>query len=364
MSLRRAIAIFVAAMALIVAVVLIYVLTLDFERHRAKLASELRELTGRAVEIDGSVDLSLGLRSAFVINGLRIGNTAWGTRPDLLKVGKVEAQFQLLPLLAGRIKIERLRFVQADLWLETNSDGQLNWILPTRANNRARKTEEIPPAQPQLLGMVGVAALDLVAGRVSFRDGRSGDIQVLAVAQASADGDGFAQAGAVRVEGSWNGLPMAFEGQVGPLSALLREGANAYPIDLSGKLAGMQIDAKGTVSHPTRGEGIRLQVKARADRLTGFVPALGEAAARLNHVTMSGRFDFRDRIVKIEDGLGFKCRVVDRIRKRHPKRSIGAVLPNQIYTVIPFYIQPHAPALGITRDELVSGQVGDLYDVA
>lgn len=294
-------------MALIVVAVLIYVQSLDFERHRAKLAAELREATGRAIEIDGAVDLSLGLKSAFVINDLRIGNTAWGTRPDLLKVGKVEAQFQLLPLLAGRIKIDRLRLIQADLWLETNPEGQPNWLLADRSPDAGKDARNSANAQRQLLGMAGVAGLDLVAGRVSFRDGRTKDIQVLAVSRASAEGDGFAQAGAVRVEGSWNGLPMIFSGEVGPLSALLRKGANAYPIDLSGKLAGMQIDAKGTVAHPTRGEGIRLQFKARADRLTGFVPALGEAAARLNHVTMSGVLDFRNRLVRIEDlifGIG------------------------------------------------------------
>ncbi len=294
-------------MVLIVVAVLIYVQSLDFERHRTNLATELREATGRAVEIDGAVDLSLGLKSAFVINDLRIGNTAWGTRRDLLKVGKVEAQFELLPLLAGRIKIERLRFVQADLWLETNSDGMPNWILPVRPLTGSKDARDSLAAQRQLLGLVGVAGLDLVAGRVSFRDGRTGDIQVLAVAKASADGDGFAQPGAVKVDGSWNGLPMTVEGQVGPLAALLREGANAYPIDLAGKLAGMQIEAKGTVAHPTRGEGIRLQFKARADRLTGFVPALGEAAARLNHVTMSGVLDFRKNLAKIEElifGIG------------------------------------------------------------
>jgi uncharacterized protein involved in outer membrane biogenesis len=294
-------------MVLIVVAVVVYVHSLDFERQRANLATELREVTGRAVEINGTVDLSLGLRSAFIINDLRIGNAAWGTRRDLLKVGKVEAQFQLLPLLAGRIKIERLRLVQADLWLETNSKGEPNWILPVRQPTGSKDARNSHAAQRQLLGMIGVAGLDLVAGRVSFRDGRSGDIQVLAISDASADGDGFAQAGAVKVDGSWNGLPMTFEGQVGPLAALLREGANAYPIDLSGKLAGMQIDAKGTVAHPTRGEGIRLQFEARADRLKGFVPAFGEAAARLNHVTMSGVLDFRDTLVKIEDlifGIG------------------------------------------------------------
>lgn len=307
MSLRRAITIFFSAMLLIVIAVVIYVQSLDFERHRAKLAAELQEATGRAIEIDGAVDLSLGLKSAFVINDLRIGNAAWGTRRDLLKVGKVEAQFELLPLLAGRIKIDRLRLIQADLWLETNSEGQPNWILPVRKPVVSKDTPAAPATQRQLLGMVGVAGLDLVAGRVSFRDGRTGDIQVLAVSNASADGDGFAQAGAVKVDGSWNGLPMLFEGQVGPLSALLREGANAYPIDLSGKLAGMQIEAKGTVAHPTRGEGIRLKFKARADRLTGFVPAFGEAAARLNHVTMSGVLDFRNNLAKIEElifGIG------------------------------------------------------------
>ena len=161
-------------------------------------------------------------KSAFVINDLRIGNTAWGTRRDLLKVGKVEAQFQLLPLLAGRIKIERLRFVQADLWLETNSNGMPNWILPARQPTGSKDALDSLAAQRQLLGMVGVAGLDQVAGRVSFRDGRTGDIQVLAVAKATADGDGFAQPGAVKVDGSWNGLPMTVEGQVGPLAALLR----------------------------------------------------------------------------------------------------------------------------------------------
>lgn len=306
MSLRTAIAIFVSTIVGIVLLVIVYVHTIDFNRYRQNLIAELSETTGRAVSIDGTVDLAFGLESAFVISGLRIANAPWGTREDLIKVGRIEARFQVLPLLAGRITINRLRLVEADLWLETDGDGNPNWLVPVRAAGGKKERRDVP-AHRRLLGTLGVARLDISSARVAFRDGRSGGVQVLAVTEVTADGYGFAEPGTVKLEGSWNGLPLSVEGRVGPLAALLREGTSAYPIDLTGKLAGMQLEAKGTVAHPVRGEGVSLQFDARADRLIGFEPLLGKNASRLAHMAMSGKLEIHGNHVSIQEfrfGIG------------------------------------------------------------
>lgn len=300
MTLNKAIlAAFLTIVALTVAA-LIYVNSIDFNRYKGSLVQELRDASGREVAVDGGINLSFGLESAFVIDGLRIGNPDWASRDDIIRVGRIEARFSLGPLLSGELRIERLHLYDVDLWLESNGPGDANWFfLNSRRGNEKKSAPRTAGRENRnLLGLLGAGGIDLTGARVTYRNAETGAIQVLELTAGSVDGDGFSKPMELDGEGVWNGLPLSFRGKVGSLEELVREGGASYKVDLATTLGGVQITANGNLANPSEGSGINLAVRARADSLQGLKPMLGDVAGRLKHMTLTSSVTYiRQRFV-------------------------------------------------------------------
>ncbi len=241
-----------------------YVRSIDFDRYRPALVEELRVATGREVAIDGPVGLSLLPRPRFVIRGVAIANAPWGTRDTLARIDRVEAEIALMPLLKGERRISRVRLVRPDLWLETDSVGKVNWILAGArpSPGPAGKGEVAAP----LLASLDVARIDVESGRLTYRDGASGDITVLSVKKGQAEGDGYAAPLKLSLAGAWNTVPFAVDGAVGPFGAVASEQGNASAIALQVAFGGATARIDGTVG----GAGSALKVAVTApepDRL-------------------------------------------------------------------------------------------------
>lgn len=300
MTLYKALlAVALTVVALIVATIL-YVNNIDFNRHKAELIKELHLASGREIAVDGDIKLSFGLESAFLIDGLRISNPGWGSRDDMVRVGRIEARFPLGPLLLGMLRIDRLIFYDMDLWLETSGPSRANWQLTPLAQPETDSVarEDASRNGRNLLGILGVDSIDFVGARVTYRNAENGSIQVVELNSVSMRGDGFTKPMELEGEGVWNNLPLNFRGGVGSLQELVRKGGPSYKVDLTTTIGGVQVMASGNLSNPNVGSGINLLVKARADSLQGLTPILGEVAGRLKHMTLNTSVTYiRERFV-------------------------------------------------------------------
>src|SRR5262245_6448670 len=64
----------------------------------ARAAQEVKAATGRDFAVDGEVHISVWPRLALVAEGVRLGNTAWGSRPDMARVQQLRLDIALKPL--------------------------------------------------------------------------------------------------------------------------------------------------------------------------------------------------------------------------------------------------------------------------
>ena len=93
------------------------------------LARKVSERTGRELIIAGNFDLSISFSPSITADNVTFENAAWGTRPEMMKLGHVEAKVALFPMLGGDIEVERLILEDMDLLVETNEDGVGNWVF-------------------------------------------------------------------------------------------------------------------------------------------------------------------------------------------------------------------------------------------
>ena len=124
---RRAALWTMAVVAALVGGVAAILLSFDLEAYRDQVAAAVAEATGRPVAVEGELSLGLSLRPKLVAEGVTLGNPPGFSRPDMLKIGRLEAEARLWPLLQGTVEIDRLVLEGVDLLLERGPDGRGNW---------------------------------------------------------------------------------------------------------------------------------------------------------------------------------------------------------------------------------------------
>jgi hypothetical protein len=101
----------------------------DVNLYRAQIEQHVSTAFGREVVLEGPLSLEPSLTPRFVVNGLKIANPEWASRPFLATVDKFDIRVSLLPLLSGDLEIVSLEFHSVDLLLEEAPGGATNFTF-------------------------------------------------------------------------------------------------------------------------------------------------------------------------------------------------------------------------------------------
>src|SRR5512143_69887 len=133
----------IGLVVLVVAVVVAGIAILksqDFNQYKGLIAEKVKEATGRDLTLAGDVDLVISWNPALAVNDVTFSNASWGSRPELIKMKRLEAEVRLIPLLSGNVEVNRIVLKGADILLETNDKGQGNWVFTPATPSTATTT--------------------------------------------------------------------------------------------------------------------------------------------------------------------------------------------------------------------------------
>ena len=106
---------------------LIAIWNIDWNDYKDPIADAARDATGRRLDLSGDLSLAIGLRPGIAVNAVSFENAEWGSRSDMARIERLIVRLRLIPLLSGRVEIDRIELIGLDLLLETNGDGISNW---------------------------------------------------------------------------------------------------------------------------------------------------------------------------------------------------------------------------------------------
>ena len=270
-----------AALVLLAAAGLAFVIaTFDVEAQKPRIAEAVRDATGRELALRGPIRLKPSLQPTMVAQDVGFANAPWGTRPEMARFASLEVTLALLPLVRGKVAIERIVLIEPDILLETDRAGQANWLL-----RPAPSPEAFPPPPGKERQDQGTAAVPAVAvetlrierGTITFRDGATGRTTTLAIPrlEASLPVD---RPSRVDLEAVLDGVTIGLVGSTGTLGQLLAPQAGSpFPVDVTLRLAEAQLSVTGTIAEPQAGRGYDLAVRASVPdlaRLSAAVPAI------------------------------------------------------------------------------------------
>jgi len=249
----------------------VIVSTLDFDRLKPLLVQVVKQETGRDLEIRGRIELKPGLRPSLVMDDVLFQNAPGGSTPEMIKIKRLEAKVQVLPLLSKEIQINRLVLLEPDVVIERDKSGMWNFEF--------HKPENIPQKDPSpqsfALPKLGFQQVQVQKGKFLYRDGEKGALCCLSVDQFTASSEGIGSPIALAFKGSYNDKPVELAGTVGSL-LLLKEPSRGYPVDLTAKAAGAQWRAEGTIQDILNMKGFALKAGAEVPSTLQVAAFFGE----------------------------------------------------------------------------------------
>lgn len=248
---------------------------LDDDDYRRITAYVVERLTGRTLTVDGSFTFDLSLEPTLAVSNMRVSNPSWAMKPDLARIGRLEIQLALTPLLSGTLLIPRLVLEDADFDLETGADGLRNW---TTAADGAGAGDDGDDGF--LVPVLGTVMLRNVVGR--YRDATTGRDSSIELDHLTIEEVG----GVGRLDGAglWDGQKISTKGEFGTLTEALHP-TKPFPLDLAISLPGLELALQGTIAEPTKGRGLDLHFKASSPTTAAFAQPFGFSLPELGAVT-------------------------------------------------------------------------------
>lgn len=104
-----------------------YITSIDWNEHKAKIAAEISQKTGKNVVIAGPLSLSIFPSPNFMVQDVKIFSQDKQISEPLASAAKIVARLDLLPFIKGEFKVTRMSVTNPVLRIEVFEDGTQNW---------------------------------------------------------------------------------------------------------------------------------------------------------------------------------------------------------------------------------------------
>jgi len=165
--------------------VIVAISFIDVNKYKDDVIQLVKDKTGREFEVGGEFEMAISLIPTVIVEDVKFGNVVWGSKPDMLHVQRFEVQVALLPLLRKNIHVNRFVLISPDILIETNKEGQGNWVFgePSATEEAEIKTEEAA------LPGFNINEVDIKDAILTYNDGVTGETTQLAIEEFNVDTD-------------------------------------------------------------------------------------------------------------------------------------------------------------------------------
>jgi AsmA protein len=161
---------------------------ISIDSYRGRIEAAAEQATGRKLAINGPLKLTILPQLAISAHDVAFANAQGGTAPQMASVKRLMLELQLLPLLHGRIAIDRFVLDEPEIDLEIDKNGRPNWLFAVAPGGTPPNPAATAPAgtapPPARGGSGNLARLSgfqlgkfkIEGGKITFRDARSGSV--------------------------------------------------------------------------------------------------------------------------------------------------------------------------------------------
>ncbi|HET6618844.1 MAG TPA: AsmA-like C-terminal region-containing protein [Dongiaceae bacterium] len=224
------------------------------------------EALGRRVTL-GSFEMRWGDPLGIEFADLAIANASWGSKPDMVRIGRFSALLDLAPLLHGVLRYQRLRVTDVTVVLERDAAGRGNWKFGSGGSGGFALVPKNRTQFPTLIDFAGQHGL------ITYRT-RGGNVLRIALDRVAISSSGDQAPARLLAAGSYNDVALQLDATTDSYAAL-RDAGQPFGARLT--LAGRDTDLAfdGTFREPLDFEGVRGELSIDARTLDDILGVMG-----------------------------------------------------------------------------------------
>jgi AsmA protein len=257
---------------------------------RAEIERQVEAATGRDMQIAGDVSVSfypvLGFRAADV----SLANAPGGKATHFLKSKNLAVGVGTRAALNRKIEVHELVFIEPQLNLEVDANGQPNWVFMPAAPPRPADPNAKPAPAPDLK----LDGMSIKRGRVAYANVKTNTAYALDDIDLSLAVDSLDQPVTTKGKATYAGAPLSFEATLGKPRALLNAAATPLKFTLGSK----QVEASFDGALDAKTGALDGAVKASGPSLRGLAAWAGSPIGEgpgLEAFTVDGRLALGDK---------------------------------------------------------------------
>ncbi|MDT8310083.1 MAG: AsmA family protein [Methylophaga sp.] len=177
---RTLIKVIVIVLVLAVAALAAIPFVVDPNDYKDEIATQVEKATGRQLNIQGDIGLSVFPWIALELGQLSLSNASGFKADSFAEVNSAQIRIKLLPLLKKELEMDTVILDGLVLNLETDKNGTTNWQDLTKADaeSAAEIKEAAPePAQdaPPALAAISIAGVQLTNANILWSNAQTGE---------------------------------------------------------------------------------------------------------------------------------------------------------------------------------------------
>jgi AsmA protein len=284
---------------------------LPMDTYKQQIEAQVERATGRALAIEGTLDISLLPTVAVSAEGVRFANVEGSANPNMVRLKDFQAELKIWPLLRGSVEVDRFVLVEPEFYLEIDAAGRPNWELaaPQTGETQAQVPEQPDTGTEQPGGgmrlpitQVKLGEIRIQDGTLTFSDARSDTEQRIEAINLDLDLPDLQSPMAAQGSLAYRGKPVELALAVERPLALVQGGSS--PLRLTGKAPDLALTFDGALDNAEtpRGAGaIELNVASIRDLAAWLAEPLAFEGEGLRTFRVSGKLEGSPTQIALSD---------------------------------------------------------------
>ncbi|MDQ6998664.1 MAG: AsmA family protein [Mariprofundus sp.] len=244
----------------------LYLKNMDFNSYKPLFKEAMFEAIGRNMDIDGVMELTLSMHPLLTVDGLHLANVAGGSRTNMMNVGRMEIQLSLMPLLGGKLKVDRVYLIAPDILLETLPSGANNWSFENVSDQGDEREVIEKAAESDALLIPQIQQIVMRDVQIHYHDSMAKEDLSLTLTELAFDQLPNDTRLSLRGQGKVNRDNLQFSGMIDDLPGLLANRVIQLQT-FQAEYVGMHISFSGSIAQPLNAQGMNLNLLLETDSM-------------------------------------------------------------------------------------------------
>lgn len=270
-------------LALLTLALAAFVYAFQWKLLREPINNYVSEKTGRTFAINGDLQVKLGRITDISLRQVSFANPEWARGPHMAKADTVILSVDILPLLTGRLVLDKLYLDGAEVSLERSADGKRNWTLA--------KSEDESASPPE------IRKLAIKNSLIRYKDPQhEAELQ----AQINTDNSDALLPMRALWSGHYKGATISGTASTGSVLSL-QNSSLPFPVKIDARLGKTTVRINGTLSDLLGGGIIEADLALSGSDLGRLYPVIPLVLPSTPPYRISGKFKRNGDVYRYED---------------------------------------------------------------